>query len=352
MGRHPISRGEAGAANSSGFIKVRNLGALFDLLRESGVDEAQLVGRAGIEIETLSDPENFVGYEAVGKLVSECAHVTKCDEFGFRVGMRLDASALGLVGLAAAHAPTLGEALHVLNKYLKATASGVTVAVDRRNAVAFASTTLVNADVPGADHILDAALAHLCNILRETCNANWRPVEVLMTRPRPKDARVFADFYKAPVKYNAIETALVIETPELDKTIAGRNPRQFQVLVSVLDHGVSEQPISLRVELKSVLRQQLVAGPPTIRRAASAFGLSERTFVRRLEHAELSFSGLVDEVRYETARSLLRADIGFAEIAAVLGYAEPSVFTRSFKRWCGETPSAWRRKYAFSNEPA
>ena len=171
-----------------------------------------------------------------------------------------------------------------------------------------------------------------------------------MARPRPRDARVFADFYKAPINYNSIENALVFRTPELDKTIPGRNPKQFQILVSVLEHGFSDQPVSLRVELKSILRQQLVAGPLTLRRAASAFGLTDRTFVRRLEHADISFSGLVDEVRYETARNLLRAEIGFAEIAAVLGYAEQSVFTRSFKRWSGETPSAWRRKYEISTD--
>ena len=31
-----------------------------------------------------------------------------------------------------------------------------------------------------------------------------------------------------------------------------------------------------------------------------------------------------------------------AHIAALLGYAEPAAFTRSFRRWAGVSPQAWR----------
>ncbi|RZK96721.1 MAG: helix-turn-helix domain-containing protein, partial [Hymenobacter sp.] len=31
------------------------------------------------------------------------------------------------------------------------------------------------------------------------------------------------------------------------------------------------------------------------------------------------------------------------DIAFLLGYAEPSVFVRTFKKWTGQTPGAFRR---------
>ena len=35
-----------------------------------------------------------------------------------------------------------------------------------------------------------------------------------------------------------------------------------------------------------------------------------------------------------------------ADLAAKLGYAEPSAFHRAFRKWTGTTPAAWRRAVA------
>jgi len=35
-------------------------------------------------------------------------------------------------------------------------------------------------------------------------------------------------------------------------------------------------------------------------------------------------------------------DKSIAEVAAALGFAEPSAFTRAFKAWSGATPARWR----------
>jgi len=257
----------------------------------------------------------------------------------------MEAAALGIVGLTAVHAPTLGETLYILGKYLKASVNGAFVTVTQRNGIVVASTALLNADFEGAEHFRDAALAHLCNIIREATNRIWRPIEVLLARPHPRNARIFADFYKAPIKYGSTEDGLVFESSELHKSIPDRSRLQFEILVSILEHERASELGDFRANAKSVLRQQVASGALNLQRVASAFDMKERTFVRHLEQTGISFSELADEVRFETARGMLRTSIKFSEIAAVLGYAEAGVFTRSFKRWSGETPSSWRQKY-------
>ncbi len=55
------------------------------------------------------------------------------------------------------------------------------------------------------------------------------------------------------------------------------------------------------------------------------------------------FQRLTDEVRLELARSFVaHSDLALLELALLLGYSDQSSFTRSFKRWTGTTPAAYR----------
>lgn len=336
--------------SDAGFIKVRTIVAVLDVLRELALNEADMARIAGVDLRDFSDPEGIVPCATIGRLAVACAKAASCEEFGFRVGMRMEAATLGIVGLAAVHAPTLGETLYILEKYLKASANGVFVTVTQRNGIVVASTTMLNADFEGAEHFCDASVAHLCNIIREAADRNWRPTEVLLSRCRPANARIFADFYRVPIIYGSTDDGLVFESSELHKPIPGRSRLQYEILVSILERDKDNELGCFRANVKSVMRQQIASGGLNLQRVASVFDMKDRTFVRHLEQAGICFSELADEVRFETARGMLRTNIKFSEIAAVLGYAEAGVFTRSFKRWSGETPSSWRLKYVRAQE--
>jgi AraC-like DNA-binding protein len=73
-----------------------------------------------------------------------------------------------------------------------------------------------------------------------------------------------------------------------------------------------------------------------------ALGISARTLSNRLDSYGASYSGLVDEARFEAAQSLLMKGVAIAEIAVHLGFAEQSAFTRAFKAWSGCAPARWR----------
>ena len=60
-----------------------------------------------------------------------------------------------------------------------------------------------------------------------------------------------------------------------------------------------------------------------------------------------------DELRGALAQSLLRGNaLSVAEIAAELGFTEPSAFHRAFRKWTGTSPGAFRRDvHAAEGEP-
>jgi AraC-like DNA-binding protein len=96
-------------------------------------------------------------------------------------------------------------------------------------------------------------------------------------------------------------------------------------------------------KLKNVISEVIRLGDPTLPSAAARLGVSCRSLQRQLEIQELTYSDLVDEVRYEIARSLLTStDLEVAEIGATLGYRDPSSFSRAFMRWAGMSPREYR----------
>jgi AraC-like DNA-binding protein len=98
--------------------------------------------------------------------------------------------------------------------------------------------------------------------------------------------------------------------------------------------------------LKLMLPSYLDQGPPTVAEAAEIAGISLRSFQRRLLSAGLSYSGIVDMVRFENASKLLReSDIKVIDIALASGYADPAHFTRAFRRISGVTPRKFRKQW-------
>ena len=79
--------------------------------------------------------------------------------------------------------------------------------------------------------------------------------------------------------------------------------------------------------------------------AARHLGVGRRTLQRRLRQESATYRQLVDEARRELSSYLLLSTKATpAEIADALGFCEPSVFYRAFRKWYGTAPQAYRRR--------
>ena len=96
---------------------------------------------------------------------------------------------------------------------------------------------------------------------------------------------------------------------------------------------------------QSLIAQQLPVRYPTIARTARLLGVPVRTLQRRLQQDGLSYSQLVEKMRFELACRLLDAPDGsVAQVAKALGCADPGSFTRAFRRWTDMSPSQYRQR--------
>ena len=105
-------------------------------------------------------------------------------------------------------------------------------------------------------------------------------------------------------------------------------------------------------EIARAVRQLLAESPsegadyPSV---ARHLHLSPRTLHRRLAQEGTSYRALRDAVRREQALQLLeKTTQSIAEIAAALGYSEPSAFFRAFVGWTGMAPTVYRNRNRFA----
>jgi AraC-like DNA-binding protein len=89
--------------------------------------------------------------------------------------------------------------------------------------------------------------------------------------------------------------------------------------------------------------EKLPDGPPNQQQIADALHVSNRTLQRKLKEEGTSFMGLLQDTRLQLARKYLRQPSrSVVETSYLLGFSEPSTFSRAFKRWTGVAPAEFR----------
>jgi AraC-like DNA-binding protein len=109
-------------------------------------------------------------------------------------------------------------------------------------------------------------------------------------------------------------------------------------------------PIFDRV--RGALVDLMPAGRTGAEDVAFALGISRSTLQRRLREAGTSYQAVLDETRRDMAvRYLIKTNLRAEEIASVLAYRDANSFSRSFRRWTGQAPLAFRHDRARSKSP-
>ena len=101
--------------------------------------------------------------------------------------------------------------------------------------------------------------------------------------------------------------------------------------------------LSVAREVARKIIARLPDGPPGQDLVAGDMCMSQRTLQRKLKDEGTSFSDLLQDSRMQLSKRYLRQPgRSVVETSYLLGFAEPSAFSRAFKRWTGQTPAQYR----------
>jgi AraC-like DNA-binding protein len=334
-----------------GMIRAGPVVAVPDLLRGFGIDPAPLIAAAGLTPDMLADTETSIPFVAAGRLLALAAERTGCAHFGLRVGQRTGIAAFGVIGLVMQNAPDVRTALQTLASHFSLHDGSGALVLRMEPTVAAIGYQIPGPAIPGADQVMDCALAVGVQLMRSLCGPEWHPIEALFAHARPADPGPLQNLVLAPLRFGSGLTALRFDPAWMDHRLSHTQPGLRSLLLQFLitpDRGDARKANEGSVlcdDVRRVLRTRIARGDASLAGAAGALGLHPRTLHRRLAKAGITFKSLVNEIRHETARQLLeQTTLPLGRISALLGYADASSFTRSFRSRSGMPPASWRAR--------
>ena len=333
------------AARSEAFVRVGPLMSTPGILREFDCSAKKILSEAGLKLNQFKDPDTKISFLTGSKMLARCVAATGCQHFGLLVGERAASSSLGLAGFILRFAPSVGAALQALLRHLELHDTGGVPVLTTHGEVSSLGYAIYLHGVEAADQVYDLSIAVCCNIMRDLCGQNWNPAQVLLARQCPADLTPYTHFFRAPTHFNADQNAVVFPTRLLNHPLTSADPALFRHLEKEANELHENRPLNMTGSVQRLLRQSLANRHFAAGDIARQLDMHERTLHRRLEKEGTSFRRELEGIRYEVARQLLsKSQLPLSGITNALGYAEPSTFIRSFKRWSGTTPAQWRAR--------
>lgn len=317
------------------------------LRRAIGLDAIGLDG-AGLDGCELDDDGAGLPPQAFQLALGLAARATGRDDFGLLLARRRTLDTLGQLAPLLESAPRVGEALDQLFRLLPfGQAGGVRAHIQRDGPEAMLVGQVVLSDPPALDQQIDHLAGAAVGVVRGVTRPDWTPEAVYLTRRRPASAAAYEAYFGAPVRFGQAVSGIAVRAALLDQPIARGNVARNRVLYAQLQAQAAAQAAGAGRGFAERVRERIWRGLGDgwggEAGVAADLGLPLRTFQRRLAREGTGFAALLEEARLALAmRLMVHTEAPLGEIAAALGYAEPAVFSRFFRRRTGLAPSRWR----------
>lgn len=331
-------------AAAVGSARISAAWHLPEVLRELGVDPDDVLDAAGVSPSVFADRDTRIAYPDFARLLLESERLSGCDHIVCLVAQRSRLVDFGLAGRAALCSDTVGVALRRLVDTFALHNTAAILDVVTSGAYARLVYSIVEPQVPDARPFQLGSMTLAVGILRELCGREFQPTVVTFASRAPSDLRPVRKYFRAPLRFDSTESAVVFERRWLDRPLPPVDARVREQVDAELRAQRELALLELPATVRRILRRQLMVGDCSMDRVAAMLGMHRRTLDRQLGRHGIGYSGLVAAEKSDVARRLLReTDTPIEQIAASLKFSSAANFTTAFRRWTGVTPGAFRR---------
>ena len=309
-----------------------------------GMPIATLLRESGLYESDLEDPD-FLATTAqeIAMIRNLCAWWPE-PGLGLGVGKLYHVGTLGMLGMAAMHCATLGEAIAMIERYRELIGSYFRLEIERSGErVILGVCELIDLkDV--RVFVCEREFAAVQRMLQDLLGRPLSPEKVTIAYPRPPHHEHYVAALGCPVVFGAVGHAMTFDAAYLDISLPLANPLARKACERACQDALARMrasgSISQWVAQEIVFRR---GGIPDLATIAKRLHLSERTLRRRLREEGRSYRDIVMQLRMEESARLLRGTSKpILAIAHEVGYQDLPNFYRAFRRWAGMPPGDFR----------
>jgi AraC-like DNA-binding protein len=312
-----------------------------------GIDPAPLFEAEDIRIKLPIDPGMRLSYEKIDRIRAQAAKLTGDEAMGLRAASVYLVSQFGALGYAFQASLTLRKACQRLERFARVVNDKAIVLVEDRDGCMCVTLKLDihSENKPVRD---DGALAMVARMCKSIAGDHFRLQAVNFKHTEPSDIKPYFEYFACQLNFEQDENQLLIPLALADKTLDGANPELALLNDQVVTRRlatIDRNDIVARVQ--AALMDQLPNGNISDESIASSLHMSVRTMHRKLVAVDNNFRNLLVEIRRDLAEQyILDNSLTLTEISLLLGFSEPSSFSRAFKNWTGSAPSEVRQARA------
>ena len=310
----------------------------------------------GIDVEPICkaleiDPEAFqsltarISLDRLCRLLEACALLADDEAFGLTSIKDYEAGSSGPFGYGLMAAPTGLDFVRFLDDHIHYVThtSYCRLSLDERGAhLAWTFAPVI----VKRDQYVDMSVGLVMQRAKDLTNSDG--IEIELERPQPRNPQLFRQLLSRRVSFAAGMNCIHFPISFLETHNPTGDRRLFELMdlqCRSLRPALPEKGADFLEQVRHYLLLHVSDDDYPLSEIAPYFGLSERTFQRRLAAQGTSLNDLRDQIRKDVSFSLLtESELPISEICYRLGYSAPSAFTRSVTRWFGSTPTEVRER--------
>ncbi len=314
-------------------------------MSELGVDLGELLEAAGVRKDIFDHRENLIPYPAFGRLMSECERRSNCEHIILLISQHTRLVDMGLAGQIALCAENAGEGVARLVDHFNLHSSATSVSLITSGNFARFVYAIAEPRMTSTRQLQLGAMVVGYNILQDLFGTAWQPSAITIASRPPANPRPLQKFFHAPLRFDSEESAIVFAKRCLDQRLPPVDPLVKQRVEAEVRAQRAAILADLPATIRRLLRKQLIIGDCSMEKVAAMLGIHRRTLDRHLLEHGVRYGEVLESVKDEVARQLLRdTDLQVQRIAEALHFSSAANFATAFRRWAAMTPSEYRRR--------